>query len=451
MYSNVREEFYKPVFRLAVPIILQNLLSTAVSSADVVMLSRVNQSAVAASSLASQYTSIILMFLYGLGTGITMLGAQYWGKRDTHAIELVEGIALRFGLAIAFLWAGGCLLFPEIMMKVYTNDPELIALGVQYLRLVSFSYVCWGISEVYLSALRSVERVTISTLLNALALTLNIILNAVFIFGLFGAPKLGVAGVALATSISRFVQMVACLMVSAKSKDVKLRIHAILERNQILEKDFVKLSVPAIINDIVWGLAFSLYSAILGHLSSDMVAANSLACVARNFATIFCFAFASATMIWLGKKIGQNRMEEAEEDAKRFMKITVACGFLGGLIVLCLYPFMMRYSNLNGNALHYLKGMLLINTYYCMGAAVNTTLICGVFRAGGDSRFGMICDTIDMWGYAIPLGLLAAFVFKLPHMVVYFLLCTDEFVKWPWVIGHYKSKKWLNNITKSYE
>ncbi len=449
--SNIREEFYKPVFKLTFPIILQNLLSTAVSSADVVMLSRVNQTAVAASSLASQYTQVLLMFFYGLGTGITMLGAQYWGKKDTHAIELVEGIALRFGMIMAFAWAGCCLFIPHLMMKVFTNDPELIALGVEYLRLVSVSYICWGVSEVFLSALRSVERVGISTALNAMALTLNICLNAIFIFGLFGAPKLGVAGVALATSISRFVQMIGCFIVSGRSKDVKLRLSYIFNKNKVLQQDFVKRSIPAILNDISWGVAFSLYSAILGHLSSDMVAANSIVTVARNFATVFCFAFASATMIWLGKKIGQNKMEEASADATRFMKITVICGAIGGLIILIISPLLIRYSNLNANALQYLRKMLLINTYYVMGAAVNTTLVCGVFRAGGDTRFGMICDTIDMWCYAIPLGLLSAFVFKLPHMVVYFLLCTDEFVKWPWVIGRYKSRKWLNNITRDYE
>lgn len=451
MDKNRINKFYKPAIILTFPIICQNLLSVAVSSADVLMLNHVNQASVAASSLASQYTHILLMFFYGLGTGVTMLGAQYWGKKDIRAIELVEGIALRFALTVSMVVASCCILIPHLMMKVFTNDAELIGLGVNYLRVVSISYICWGISEVYLSALRSIERVGISTIINGIALVLNICLNAVLIFGTFGAPKLGIVGVAIATSISRFTEMVLCILVSVRSKDIKLRFKAIFIRNKILSDDFLSMSLPAIINDIAWSIAFSLYSAILGHLSSDIVAANSIVTVARNFATVTCFAFASATVIWLGKKIGEGKMEEAEKDAGDFMKLTVLTGAIGGLLIFLMIPFLMKIANLNDNAMGYLKNMLYINTYYVMGAAVNTTLIAGVFRAGGDSKFGMICDIIDMWCYAVPLGFLAAFVFKLPHMVVYFLLCTDEFVKWPWVIGHYRSKKWLNNITKKYE
>lgn len=445
------EKFYKPALVLTLPIICQNLLSVAVSSADVLMLNRVSQSSVAAASLASQYTHILLMFYYGLGTGITMLGAQYWGKKDIRAIELVEGIALRFSLAIGCLITLCTLFIPDLMMKVFTNDPELIGLGVQYLRLVSGSFICWGICEVYMGGLKSAGRVGICTIVNAIALGLNICLNAVLIFGMFGAPKMGIAGVALATSISRFTEMVLCIIVSMKSKDVKLRFSYIFSRNKVLMSDFLKLSLPAIINDIVWSIAFSLYSAILGHLSSDLVAANSLVTVVRNFATIACFAFASATLIWTGQKIGENKPDEASKDARSFMVLSVLAGAIGGLMILICGPLILRFANLNENAMHYLEFMLYINSYYIMGISVNTNLIAGVFRAGGDSRFGMICDTIDMWCYAIPLGFIAAFVLKLPHMMVYFLLCTDEFVKWPWVIGHFRSDKWIHNITKEYE
>jgi Na+-driven multidrug efflux pump len=193
-----------------------------------------------------------------------------------------------------------------------------------------------------------------------------------------------------------------------------------------------------------------MYSVILGHLGTDVVAANSLVTVVRNFGTIFCFSIASAGGILLGNTIGQNKIETARSDAKKLMKLTVLSGAIGGLIILAITPFVLSHATLTPGAMHYLKYMLLINTYYVMGAAVNTTLIAGAFRAGGDSRFGFICDTIDMWCYAVPLGFLAAFVFKLPVMWVYFLLCTDEFVKWPWVIKHYRSGKWLRNITRDH-
>lgn len=449
--TNKHSLFYRQIFRLTMPIVIQNLLSAAVSSADVIMLNSVGQSAISAVSLASQYSSILFMFFFGLGTGATMLSAQYWGKKDIHAIELVEGIALRFSIIVSALFAVCALTIPEQMMHLFTSDAELISLGVPYLRVVCFSYIFWSISEIYLASLRSVERVSISTALNALALVLNVFLNAVFIFGLFGAPELGVTGVALATSISRGIQLVCCIAVSHFSENVKLRFSYIFVRNRVLFQDFLKLSIPAVANDLVWSTAFSMYSVILGHLGTDIVAANSIVVVVRNFATVFCYGFAGASTIWLGKQIGQNDMEGAKHDSGRLMVLTLIAGAIGGVIVLSISPFVLKNASLTSQAMHYLKYMLLMNSYYIMGISVNSLLISGVFRAGGDSRFGFICDTIDMWCYAVPLGFFSAFVLKLPPLWVYFLLCTDEFVKWPWVIRHFRSCQWLHNITKEYE
>lgn len=445
-----KSPFYGQIFKLVTPIVLQNLLSAAVSSADVVMLNFVGQSAISAVSLASQYASVLFMVFYGLGTGATMLCAQYFGKKDYRAIEVVQGIALRFSLSISALVALLALTIPEYMMLIFTNDQELIALGAGYIRILSVCYLCWGVTEVYISVLRSVGRVAIGTVLNSVAVGLNVLLNAVFIFGWLGAPKLGVNGVALATSISRLVELGLCFAVSFRSEHIKLKFSAIFVRNKALFSDFLKLSLPALGNDVVWGLAFSVYSVIIGHLGNDAVAANSLATVVRSFGTILCFGLASAGGVLLGQKIGEGKLEEARADGRRLLWLTVAAGAVGGLIVLGARPFVLQYAggNFSETALHYLSVMLLINSYYVMGAAVNTTLIAGAFRAGGDSRFGLICDAITMWVYAVPLGFLAAFVLKLPVLWVYFLLCTDEFVKWPWVLKHYASGKWLKNITR---
>ena len=440
--------FYSQIFKLVLPIVIQNLLSAAVNSADVVMLNYVGQDAISAVSLASQYAHILFMVYYGLGTGASLLAAQYYGKGDIQAIRVVEGIALRFSLFITAIFAGFAFFAPELMMRIFTNDTNLISIGAVYLRYMSVTYLCWGLIEVYLAVLRSIGQVTVSMALNVLAFALNIILNAVFIFGLFGAPRLGVAGVAIATALSRMAELAGCLVVSARRSDVKLKLSYMFLKNRALLQDFIRLALPALGNDISWGLAFSMYSVIMGHLGSDVVAANSLATVVRNFGTILCFGIANAGGILLGQIIGRNGLEEAREGAKKLMKLTIIAGAVGGLIVLSITPFVLRYASLSETANHYLKYMLLINSYYVMGAAVNTSLICGVFRSGGDTKFGFICDTIDMWVYAVPLGFLAAFVLKLPVMWVYFLLCTDEFVKWPWVIRHYKSEKWLKNITR---
>lgn len=442
------KDFYNELFKLVIPIVIQNLLSAMVNSADVVMLNAVGQSSISAVSLATQYASVLFMVFYGLGTGATMLNAQYYGKGDFKAIRIVQGIAMRFSLIFAALFAGGAFFLPKQMMHIFTNDPELIGLGAGYLRYASVAYLCWGITEVYLATLRSIGKVKISTILNVLAFTLNILLNAVFIFGLFGAPQMGARGVALATSLSRLIELTGCFLVSASSEQVKLSFRYMFIRNKLLFSDFLKMALPALVNDIIWSLGFSMYSVILGHLGSDAVAANSFAAVVRNFATVLCFGVASGGGILLGNVIGENRMEDARRYGSGTLFVTVISALIGGALIAIASPFVLAHANLSATAVSYLKGMLFINTYYVMGAAVNTTLIAGVFRAGGDSRFGMICDAIDMWCYAVPLGFLAAFIFKAPVMVVYFLLCTDEFAKWPWVIRHYRSGKWLKNITR---
>lgn len=443
-----KDRFYSQIVKLVIPIVIQNLLSAAVSSADVVMLNYVGQSSISAVSLAANYANVLFMIYYGLGTGASMLSAQYWGKGDIRPIRVIQGIALRFSLLITLCFSAFALLAPELMMKLFTNDAELIAIGAGYLRVMSVTYLCWGIVEIYLAILRSIGRVTVSMVLNVMAFSLNIILNAVFIFGLFGAPKLGAVGVAIATMLSRIIELAGCIVVSLFSKDIKLNPGCLFLHNKLLFQDFVRLSLPALLNDLAWSVAFSMYSVILGHLGSDAVAANSLVVVVRNFGTVLCFGTASAGGILLGNVMGENDMERAKEYASKLMKLTVITGAIGGVLVLAATPFVLHFAKLSETAMHYLKYMLLINTYYIMGTAVNTTLIAGVFRAGGDSRFGLICDVIDMWGYAVPLGFLAAFVLKLPVLWVYFLLCTDEFVKWPWVIKHYRSRKWLKNITR---
>ena len=446
--STGKNDFYRQIFKLAIPIIIQNLLSAAVNSADVIMLNYVGQSSISAVSLAANYSSILFMVYYGLGTGASLLCSQYSGKSNLQAIHAVEGIALRFSVGISILVALIAFMMPQRMMQLFTADQELIAIGSSYLRVMGITYICWGISEIYLAVLRSIGRVTISMVLNVLAFVLNIFLNAVFIFGLFGAPKLGATGVAIATALSRLIQLLACVIVSILSKDVKLNPAYMFLRSKVLFHDFIRLSLPALGNDLSWSVAFSMYSVILGHLGTDAVAANSLVIVVRNIGSVFCFAIASAGTILLGQIMGKGDLEKSKKYASRMLRLTVITGALGGVIVLAVTPFVLKFASLNETAMHYLKYMLLINSYYIMGSAVNTALIAGVFRAGGDTKFGLICDTVDMWVYAVPLGFFAAFVLKLPVLWVYFLLCTDEFVKWPWVLQHYRKGEWAKNITR---
>lgn len=445
--------FNKQMYKLLIPLVIQNLLNAAVSSCDVVMLNYVGQSSISAVSLAANYANVLNMVFYGLGTGATLLCAQYFGKRDFQAIQAVEGIALRYSLILTTAFSLLAFFIPGSLMRLFTEDGELIAIGGEYLRIMGITYLCWGILEIYLAVLRSIGRVTVCMVLNVMAFGLNIVLNAVFIFGLFGAPKLGTKGVAIATASSRVVELMGCFVVSAFSKDVKLDPRYLFRRNKLLTGDFVRLAMPALGNDLSWGLAFSMYSVILGHLGNDAVAANSMVIVVRNLSSTFCFAVASAGGILLGNVMGEGKLDKAKEYASQVMRMTVISGLAGAVILIACMPLVLRFAStsLSETAMGYLKVMLWINTYYIMGGAVNTSLIAGVFRAGGDTRFGLICDVITLWCIVVPLGMLAAFVWNLPLQIVYIIICMDEIVKLPAVFHHYKQYKWVRNLTVKEE
>ena len=443
-----KKETYKKIWVVALPIILQNIIDAGVNSVDVLMLNTVGQDAISAVSLASSLVGILFMFLYGIGTGIAMLAAQYYGKGDLETIEKIEGIGLRFALGVAIAGAIACMTIPRYLMYIYTSDEVLIESGARYLFFIAPGLLFWAVSAVYMSILRCIGKVSTSTMLEVVALICNVCLNAVFIFGLFGAPKLGVVGVAIATTISRFIQLMGCVCVSMSKPGVALTLRTVFEKHELLQKDFISMALPAIGNDLVWALAFSMYSVIIGHLGNDAVAAYSIVNVVRNLGCVMCYGVGSASGIIVGQILGEGNREEGIRVGHTLLRLAVITGVAGGLIVLAIMPFALSRAALTPTALDYLRFMLLINTYYVTGTSVNTCLIAGVFRAGGDSRFGFKCDTIDMWCYAVPLGLLAAFVFKLPVKIVYFLLCTDEFVKWPWVFKHFYSHKWANNITR---
>lgn len=447
-----KRAFYKRTLAITGPIALQNFMDAAVNSADILMLSFVSQSALAASSLAGQVMFVLQMLLYGVSSGASVLSAQYWGRKDRRTVERVMGLALRFSILIGAFFTLVAILFPGVIMRIFTDDGELAAEGIRYLRAVSAAYVLGGFATVYLSVMRSVERVKMSAAVHCSAVLMNVVLNACFIFGFGPFPKLGITGVALATSITRAIEVVICLADSRLNPVIRLRICDLFARGEELLHDFIRYAVPSAANDIIWGLAFSVYSIILGHLSSDIVAANSVASVVRNLGTVVCFGTASSAAIILGKEMGDNRLQQARAYASRFAWLSIWTALAGGAVILTCRPLVLQFMHLYVTVTDIvrteLNTMLYINAYYILGSSVNTMLICGIFRAGGDVRFGLICDIIAMWGYAVPVGLLCAFVFKIPEMWVYFVLCLDEFVKMPFIIRHYKKGAWLQNITR---
>lgn len=436
--------------RLALPLMIQNLISTLVSSADTVMLSYVSQQAMSASSLANQFTFVLFCFYFGLAAGTSVLCAQYWGKGDKKTVERIIGLATKITLIISILFFILSFFLPEYIMRFFSESEETVKIGAEYLKIIAFSYVFMGFSQVYVSALRSAGKVVFPSATYVISLLVNVALNATFIFGLFGMPKLGVVGVALGTVTARVVEAVMCLIYSAYSKEIKFRIKYLFQRAGVLLKDFLKICLPSVANDAVWGLAASVFAAILGHIGDDIVAANTVAMIVVNVGAIACRGFANATTIVVSQELGKNNMEGTKIYASRMLKLTIAVSVVGCGIMMIIRPFMLMFyeDKLTPTSLHYLSMIMIMTTWRLVGEGINTCLICGCFRGGGDSKYGMILDTIYMWGVAVPAMALAAYVFKLPPLWVYFVMTLDEFGKMPVVFGHYFKYKWMKNITR---
>ena len=285
------KQFYRNVFALVIPIAIQNLINVGVTATDVIMLGKVGEKVLSGASLAGQIQYIMTLIFYGVTSGATVLTAQYWGKKDTRTIEKVLGMGLSAGLIVAVVFAGAALGMPETLMRIYTSDPEVIAEGVKYLRIVGFSYVFMAVTQVYLNIMRSIERVMVATFIYLISLLMNIVVNAVLIFGLFGFPVMGVRGAAIGTLCARAAETVMVLVYAIfRNKVVRIRLKDMVKIDKVLLKDFAVYSMPVVLNELMWGLGTSANTAVIGHLGSAAVAANSVAqaCNSRNIRDFPC-------------------------------------------------------------------------------------------------------------------------------------------------------------------
>ena len=443
------KRFYSHVFRLVMPMAVQNLINVGVTSTDVIMLGKVGETALSGVSLANQIYFILSLLYFGLTSGACVLTAQYWGKKDTRTIEKVMGMSFRISILAGIVFAAAAFFFPYQLMRIFTTDEAVIAAGISYLKIVAFSYVLSAFTNVYLNIIRSIEQVVIATIVYGTSLAANIILNAIFIFGLFGAPAMGAAGAALGTLCSRAIEVVIVIFYAVKINHVvKIRFKDWFVKDKALAKDFFTYAFPVLLNEIAWGAGMAAISAIVGHLGSSAVAAHSVAQVCRQLSMVIGFGISSATAIMIGKAIGEKKEDLAREYGKKFVKIAIVCGIGGGLLILAISPFVRSMLNLTPLAKSYLTAMMFIMSYYVVGQSINTTLIVGVFRAGGDTRFGLVLDVGVMWLCSILGAAVGAFVIGIPMPWVYILLCSDEIIKIPFSIYRYKTYKWLNNVTR---
>lgn len=442
--------FYRTVIGLVVPMALQNLINVGVTAADVVMLGTVGETALSGASLAGQVQYIMTLFLFGLTSGATVLTAQYWGKGDRETIEKILGMTVKAAILVTALFTMAALAVPSLLMRIFTSDPAVITEGVKYLRIVAFTYIMIGVTQAYLYVMRSVERVVVATVVYLCSLLCNIVMNSIFIFGLFGFPAMGVSGAALGTLCARILEVILTAGYARLfNKDIKLRPQYILYTDRALFRDYMKYALPVVANEVMWGMGTAANTAILGHLGSAAVAANSVAQVARQLATVVSFGLSSAAAIYLGKTIGEKKLEYARAYAKHFVLLSVAMGLLGGLVILIVSGPASAALTLTDTAKSYLRIMFCVMSYFVIAQAFNTTMVVGIFRSGGDTRFGLIMDMSTMWGCSILFGFIAAFVLKLSVPVVYVILMSDEIIKIPISLRRYRGYRWLKDVTRT--
>ena len=435
----------KEIVRLALPIALQQFMTALVGACDAIMLGKLSQDAMSAVSLATQVTFVFNLFMFAFMAGENMFVAQYYGKGDYKGISQVFSLVTKICGCIAVVFLAGALFFPEQIMRILTNEETLIVLGSEYLRVIGISYVFSGIAQTFLAIMKNCGAVNMSTLINGVMVILNIALNAVFIFGLSGFPKMGIKGAALATVLATVVQFLWSVgYVLCRIRAVKFSLRSCEKK---LFGRFWQKAVPLLINNLAWGIGFSMYSVIMGHLGTDAVAANGIANISKNLVVCFCLGLGNAGSIIVGNRLGADRLQEAKEVGETLTKTAIIAGIVSGLVLVALSPFITKMVDLTPTARGYLQKMLLISSYYIAGKSVNCMTIGGIFAAGGDSKFGMLCDSVTLWCIIVPLGCICAFILKLPVMVVYFVLNLDEIIKLPVVYKHYKKYKWIKNLT----
>jgi len=442
------KEFWNRLLPLALPMAFQALMLASVAAADALMLGKLNQDSMSAVSLATQFQFLQNVISSSLIAGVGVLAAQYWGKKDQKSIDEIFMIGLRLTGLVSVLSFIGCFFFPRYIMLVFTDEEVLIEIGVRYLKIAAWSYLLTGFSQMYLTMMKISDHAGMTAKVSTAAVLINIGLNAVFIFGLLGAPKMGVQGAALATVIARIVELLWCVILSYRKNYIAPKFGLLFKFNRLLNKDYWKCTIPLLGAYIVWSVGFTSYSAFMGHLGTDAAAANSVCAVVRDLVCSLCEGLSRGGGVLLGVLLGAGELEKGKQFGIKLMKVSFFTGFLCTGIMLLLTPLLMRFVSLTPEASELLLGMMLVMSFYMIGRTVNTIIINGIFDAGGDTMFDFYSLAVTMWGLAVPLAFLGTFVFNWHPVVVYAFTCLDEVGKIPWVMVHFKKYKWVKDLTR---
>ena len=444
------KQFYKSVFFLVLPMALQNLINVGISSTDVIMLGRIGEKTLSGASLGSQVFFILSLFLFGITSGGAVLIAQYWGKGDLPTIQKIFGIEMKYALLVSFVFMTATFAFANPIMHIFTNDPEAAAEGVSYLHIVCFSYVLSAITMVYLNTMRSMEHVVIATLVYLCSLITNIAANYIFIF----TPlNMGIRGAAIGTFAARILELGIVLFYVWK-KDTKVKLFDEKFRDGIIGKGsgtvwktFFKVCIPILTSGLLWAVSLPMQTALLGHLSADAIAANSVSSTFFQYLKVIVIAIAGASAVVIGKDIGSNDEEKVRCNGRTLSVLYLAIGLLLGTVLFLLRSPLLSMYRLTPQATLYADHFMIIMSVIMVGMSYQMPVGVGIIQGGGDTKFSMYLNLISVWCIVMPLSFLAAFYWKLPVELVVIAVQSDQIFKCLPKFLRFKSYKWIQKLT----
>ncbi len=422
--------FYKNFFSLSAAMVLQSLVTTAVSLADNVMLGNYSEPALAGVALAIQIQFILNMIVLGVGEGIVVLSSQYWGIKDINAIKKIINCAIKTAIFISALVGIFVFIFPEFSISLFTSDAAVIAEGVKYIQIICFSYVLFAITNTLLAGLRSVETVKIGFYISMSTLIINVVLNYILIYGNFGAPRLGVQGAAIATLTARIIELVVVVIyLAAFDKKLKFSISCFGRLDSVLFSDYIKVGIPVIISNAMWGIAMSVQMAILGHLGPEVITANSISATIFQIASVFSYSSSNATGVIIGRTVGENDFKKLKEYTKTLQIIFIFIGIIAGSFLFLIKEPILTLYTLSESTRAITDGFLNVLVITIIGTSYQVACLVGIVRGAGDTKFVLYNDAVFQWGIVIPLSLLAAYVWQLNPVMVFFFLKSDQLLK----------------------
>lgn len=441
--------FYKDFFSMTFILALQNLITCAVNLADNIMLGSYMETALSGAAIVNQIQFILQMVTMGIGEGIVVLASQYWGKKDIEPIRRIFSIGLKLGLLSgAVLWAA-VFFFPVPILSLFTNDQAVIQQAEQYLRIVCFSYFFFCITNTAICALRGVETVRIGVVVSVIALFVNIGLNYILIFGKLGAPQLGIRGAAIATLTARIMETaVVIIYLIFFDKKIHMRLKSLLHFDRQLFGDYIRVGSFVIMSSLIWGVAMAVQTAILGHLGSIAISANSIATTIFQVLTVVTYGSASAAAVLIGRTVGEDNIPKVKEYAYTMQVLFVIIGVITGILLFLVKEPILNFYSISPETWKMTSDFINVLCITVVGTSYQCSALTGIVRGGGDTRFVFFNDSIFMWGMVLPLSALAAFVFHWSPLAVFWILKSDQITKCLVALPKVNRFRWIRQLTR---